>query len=158
MTRPSDIARKDDEGPEAHEERGPTEPPELDGILETVLYYDENEEPEVERFYRDILGLRPIGRKAGQFLFFRIGHSVLLLFNPEASLRQRSPPPHGAPGPGHTCFVVPPEAYERWKLYLARSGVPTGEEIEWPRGGRSFYFADPAGNQLEIADRDLWPE
>ena len=32
------------------------------------------------------------------------------------------------------------------------------EEIEWENGVRSFYFHDPAGNVLEIADGDLWPE
>lgn len=133
------------------------DPPRLQRILETVLYYGPDEEAAMERFYRDLLGLRPIGRKEGQFLFFRLERSVLLLFNREASLRQRSPPPHGASGPGHTCFVVQGEVYERWKAYFERAGVPTGEEIQWPRGGRSFYFADPAGNQLEIADRDIWP-
>jgi catechol 2,3-dioxygenase-like lactoylglutathione lyase family enzyme len=32
------------------------------------------------------------------------------------------------------------------------------QEIEWDNGVRSFYFHDPAGNVLEIADGDLWPE
>lgn len=144
--------------PEGPDGGGPIGPPELEGILETVLYYDEHEEVEVESFYRDILGLRPIGKKVGRFLFFRIGSSVLLLFNVEASLKQKSPPPHGTFGPGHACFVVSRDAYGLWKEHLARSAVPTGEEIEWPRGGRSFYFYDPSGNQLEIADRDIWPE
>ncbi|MEQ8788558.1 MAG: hypothetical protein RIC55_19770 [Pirellulaceae bacterium] len=33
------------------------------------------------------------------------------------------------------------------------------DEIDWmpPLRGRSFYFHDPAGNVLEIADRDIWP-
>lgn len=135
----------------------PAGPPRLEGILETVLYYSQPEEGAIERFYRDTLGLRSIGRKAGQFLFFRLGQGVLLLFEREASLEQRSPPPHGTSGPGHTCFVVPRESYGPWKDHLARAGVPMGEEMAWPGGGRSFYFRDPAGNQLEIADRDIWP-
>ena len=30
-------------------------------------------------------------------------------------------------------------------------------DSDWGGGGRSFYFEDPAGNLLEIADRDFWP-
>lgn len=133
------------------------DPPRLDQILETVLYYAEEEEAEVERFYGKVLGLRSIGRKAGRFLFFRLGPGVLLLFERQASLEQDSPPPHGATGPGHTCFTAADGEYERWKAYLAGAGIEVGEETRWPRGGRSFYFEDPAGNQLEIADRDIWP-
>jgi catechol 2,3-dioxygenase-like lactoylglutathione lyase family enzyme len=132
-------------------------PPALRQILETVLYYAPEEEAEVERFYGELLGLRSIGRKKGRFLFFRLGAGVLLLFNREASLRQDSPPPHGASGPGHTCFVVESADYPRWKQRLAAAGVAVEDETRWPGGGRSFYFVDPAGNQLEIADRDIWP-
>jgi hypothetical protein len=31
------------------------------------------------------------------------------------------------------------------------------EEIDWSRGILSFYFKDPAGNMLEIANGDMWP-
>ena len=30
-------------------------------------------------------------------------------------------------------------------------------EVDWP-AGRSFYFHDPDGNLLEIADADIWPD
>jgi catechol 2,3-dioxygenase-like lactoylglutathione lyase family enzyme len=132
-------------------------PPPLDGVLETVLYYPPEREAEVETFYRHVLGFRSIGAKAGAFLFFRAGRSVLLLFNPAASMAQGSPPPHGARGPGHACFLVDGKRYEEWKGHLVRAGREIEEEAAWPRGGRSFYFRDPAGNALEIADRDIWP-
>jgi hypothetical protein len=32
------------------------------------------------------------------------------------------------------------------------------KEIRWERGPRSFYLEDPAGNLLEIAEADMWPE
>lgn len=132
-------------------------PPPMRGILETVLYYPPEREEEVARFYEEVLGMRPIGRKPGQFLFFRAGADVFLLFTPDEALAQDSPPSHGATGPGHTCLLVPADRYSEWKEHLVRTGVELEDEVTWPRGGQSFYFRDPAGNALEIADRDIWP-
>jgi catechol 2,3-dioxygenase-like lactoylglutathione lyase family enzyme len=56
----------------------------------------------------------------------------------------------------HTCFVVPADDYENWKAYLADQGVPVIQQVEWPLG-LSFYFHDPYGNLLEIANNDIWP-
>ena len=134
------------------------EPPPLAGVLETVLYYTAPLEAGVDQFYRDVLGMRSIGRKPGQFLFFRAGRSVFLLFEADRAREQDSPPPHGSQGPGHTCFQVPAGSYGAWKAHLAAHEVEMEEETEWPGGGRSFYFRDPAGNALEIADRDIWPD
>lgn len=133
--------------------------PGLGGVLETVLYYGPGEGPAMERFYREVLGCRRIGGgvEGHPFVFLRAGGSVLLLFDREASLAKRSPPPHGAAGPGHICFVVPTAGYEAWKDFLRAREIQVEEEATWPRGGRSFYFRDPAGNALEIADRDFWP-
>jgi hypothetical protein len=41
---------------------------------------------------------------------------------------------------------------------LADNAVPIVEEIECSNGVKSFYFRDPAGNVLEIADGDPWPK
>ena len=57
----------------------------------------------------------------------------------------------------HTCFCVAAEDYEPWKRYLERRGVDILREVRWPRG-LSFYFHDPDGNLLEIANADIWPE
>jgi len=29
-------------------------------------------------------------------------------------------------------------------------------DFEWPQGGRSIYFRDPAGNSLEFAEPRIW--
>jgi catechol 2,3-dioxygenase-like lactoylglutathione lyase family enzyme len=63
---------------------------------------------------------------------------------------------HGASGPGHACFVVEGDAYGAWKERLGAHDVEITYEHDWPGGRRSFYFKDPAGNLLEIADGDLW--
>jgi catechol 2,3-dioxygenase-like lactoylglutathione lyase family enzyme len=128
-------------------------PVRLTGVLETVLYYESAQADEIERFYRELLGLRRLGRG----LNFRLGDGVLLLFDPAESSVQETPPPHGARGPVHTCFLTPPEEYDAWKEHLAQHGVPRIEERTWEGGVRSFYFRDPAGNVLEIAGGDLWP-
>jgi catechol 2,3-dioxygenase-like lactoylglutathione lyase family enzyme len=47
--------------------------------------------------------------------------------------------------------------YDGWKRRLVADEVEILEERTWDNGVRSFYFHDPAGNVLEIADGDLWP-
>jgi catechol 2,3-dioxygenase-like lactoylglutathione lyase family enzyme len=125
----------------------------LEAVLETVLYHASGEEEELARFYGEVLELPRIGGG----LTFRVGPGVLLLFDRERSSVQTTPPPHGASGPVHTCFVAPAEDYERWKQRVSDRGIPILEERTWENGVRSFYFRDPAGNVLEIADGDLWP-
>jgi catechol 2,3-dioxygenase-like lactoylglutathione lyase family enzyme len=121
-------------------------------ILETVLYYDAAAEEEVERFYRDTLGLRRVSR-FDDGMVFRIGDGLLLLFDAgRTTARPDERARHGADGSVHTCFLVAPGEYERWKDTL-----PVDDEVTWRNGARSFYFRDPAGNLLEIAERDLWP-
>jgi catechol 2,3-dioxygenase-like lactoylglutathione lyase family enzyme len=127
----------------------------LEGVLETVLYYAAGEEEELARFYCEVLGLHAVGRGG---LTFRIGPGLLLLFEADRSSVQSTPPPHGARGSIHTCFLASAEDYERWKMRLADHAVPIVEEIEWDNGVRSFYFHDPARNVLEIADGDMWPK
>jgi catechol 2,3-dioxygenase-like lactoylglutathione lyase family enzyme len=127
----------------------------LKGVLETILYYSSGEEEELARFYGDVLGLQAVGRGG---LTFRVGPGLLLLFDRDRSVLQSKPPPHGAAGAIHTCFVAAPEDYESWRSRLTDNAVPIVEEIEWDNGVRSFYFHDPAGNVLEIADGDLWPK
>lgn len=126
----------------------------LSGVLETVVYCTSDTEDETRRFYRDVLGLRPFREDS---VGHRLGAGVFLLFNRDESSVQDSPPPHGAVGPMHTCFLAAPGDYDRWKDDLTAKGVEIVEELEWDRGLRSFYFEDPAGNMLEIAEGDMWP-
>jgi catechol 2,3-dioxygenase-like lactoylglutathione lyase family enzyme len=124
-------------------------------VLETVLYYESGQEIELHRFYDEVLGLHAVGRGG---LTFRVGEGLLLLFAADLASAQSTPPPHGARGSIHTCFVASPDEYECWKQRLVDEAVPILDEITWGNGVKSFYFHDPAGNLLEIADGDLWPE
>lgn len=127
----------------------------LAGILETVVYCTTENEEETRRFYRDVLGLQPVREDS---VAHRIGSGVLLLFNADESSVQDSPPAHGARDARvHTCLLAVPEEYDRWKEKLRNDGVEIVQEIDWRQGPRSFYFEDPAGNVLEIAEGDMWP-
>jgi catechol 2,3-dioxygenase-like lactoylglutathione lyase family enzyme len=129
----------------------------LAGVLETVLYYSSEQQDDMDEFYENVLGLQSLG--LGRWsLAFRLGRGVVLLFDRERSSMQAEPPPHGASGPVHTAFLAAPGEYQAWKERLADGGVTLIDEIAWEGGPRSCYFNDPAGNLLEIAERDLWPE
>jgi catechol 2,3-dioxygenase-like lactoylglutathione lyase family enzyme len=129
----------------------------LAGVLETVLYYASDQQDEMERFYENVLGLESLG--LGRWsLAFRLGQGVVLLFDRERSSTQEEPPPHGASGSIHAAFLAAPGEYDAWKERLADRGVTLIDEIAWDSGVRSCYFTDPAGNLLEIAERDLWNE
>jgi catechol 2,3-dioxygenase-like lactoylglutathione lyase family enzyme len=128
----------------------------LAGVLETVVYCTTENEEETRRFYRDVLGLQPVREDS---VAHRIGSGVLLLFNADESSVQDSPPAHGARDARvHTCLLAVPEEYDRWKEKLRNEGVEILQEIDWRQGPRSFYFEDPAGNVLEIAEGDMWPK
>jgi catechol 2,3-dioxygenase-like lactoylglutathione lyase family enzyme len=134
-------------------------PAEFDGVLETSLYHGAAEGQEVERFYAELLGLPLVSRWPGG-LAFRVGPGVLLLFERETTATRDGPiADHGTTGAGHVCLVAADhEAYESWRERLAAAAVEITHDQEWQAGRRSFYFKDPAGNLLEVADGDIWPE
>ena len=133
------------------------EPPAL--ILETAIYAEDLDA--AEAFYGGVLGLPRIARAGRRHVFYRCGAGVLLIFNP-AETEVADPgsplpvPPHGARGPGHLCFAAEPLELGAWRERLAAAGVEIEAEIDWPNGGRSFYFRDPAGNSLEVAESRIW--
>lgn len=131
----------------------PARPP-LRHVLETVLYVDDLEA--AARFYGGVLGLEEASRKPGLFVFFRLERQMLLLFEPEAARGSVAVPPHGAGGAGHVAFAIANADLERWTAHLVHHGVEIEAELDWPNGGRSFYFRDPAGNSLEIAAPRIW--
>jgi catechol 2,3-dioxygenase-like lactoylglutathione lyase family enzyme len=135
-----------------------SDPAPLRGVLETCLYHEPSQREAVERFYGATLGLERVARWPDG-MAFRIGAGVVLLFD-RAKVAERDGPiaAHGSSGPGHACLVVAaPGDYDAWKTRIADRGVEITHEHEWGDERRSFYFADPAGNLLEIADGDLWP-
>ena len=131
-------------------------PMELQGLLEVSLYYDESHAEAVHELYERTLGLRRVARWSDGTAL-RLGSAVVLIFCRQR-LAERDEPisAHGSHGPGHVCFTVSDGAYEDWRQRIDE-GPGVEHEQEWPNRGRSFYFRDPAGNLLEIAEGDLWP-
>ena len=128
-------------------------------ILESALYADDLDA--AERFYGEVLGLEKITRAGNRHVFFRCGRGVLLIFNPaetEIPFKegQLPVPPHGARGPGHLCFLAEVTEFEAWRDRLTAAGIAIESDMEWPQGGRSIYFRDPAGNSLEFAEARIW--
>jgi len=130
-------------------------------ILETALYAENLEQ--TADFYERVLGLERFAEVEGRHVFFRAEGQVLLLFRPSATREPPGPearlpvPPHGASGPGHVCFAAETRAeIEGWVAHLANHRVEIESAFDWPQGGRSIYFRDPAGNSLEFAEPRIW--
>jgi catechol 2,3-dioxygenase-like lactoylglutathione lyase family enzyme len=129
----------------------------LTGVLETSLYHSSAEAEAMDRFYAEVLGLAQIAGW-GDGRAFRLGAGVVLLFDRDRIAEREEPiAAHGSAGPGHVCFTALEDEYDAWRERLLCAGVEITHEQDWPSGRRSLYFADPAGNLLEIADGDLWP-
>jgi catechol 2,3-dioxygenase-like lactoylglutathione lyase family enzyme len=127
------------------------------GILETCLYVDDLRV--AERFYRTVLGLEFVDRQEGRHVFFRCGSHMLLLFDAAATSREGSDvPSHGARGPAHIAFAADEQALDQWRVHLEANAVEIERVVDWPHGGRSLYFRDPAGNSLELATPRIWTQ
>jgi len=134
--------------------------PDVHGVLETCLYAADLDA--AVHFYGTVLGLDVFAREAGRHVFFRCGAGMLLVF--DAARTASAPglvggvpvPAHGAGGAGHVALAVAEAELDAWRDRLLAHGVAIEAEIAWPRGGRSLYVRDPAGNSVELAPPRIW--
>jgi catechol 2,3-dioxygenase-like lactoylglutathione lyase family enzyme len=123
-------------------------------VYETVLYADDVEA--AARFYESVLGLRLVTGPDELMAALRLEDGgVLLIFDPQRASRPGRAVPHGTSGAGHVAFSVP--ELDAAAAELQAHGVELERETEWPQGGRSVYFRDPAGNSVELAEGEVWP-
>jgi len=128
---------------------------EILGVIETGIYAEDLDQ--AETFYREVLGLVLLFKEAGRHVFFRVGdRNVLLIFKPETTRKGDILPAHGATGPSHFALGVPEGSLVAWRQRLARYGVAVEKEVQWPAGGSSIYFRDPAGNSVELITPHVW--
>lgn len=134
--------------------------PEIQGIVETVLYTDDLDASAA--FYAGVLGLELIASHDGMRVFKAGTSQNLLLFDrreaeTDKSLRGGMVPGHRCDGPAHIAFHIAVADYGEWVEALRANDVAIASEVTWPGGGRSLYFDDPADNVIELATPGLWP-
>jgi catechol 2,3-dioxygenase-like lactoylglutathione lyase family enzyme len=155
-----------------------TPPTSLTHVLETCLYV--KSKPASDTFYQEILGLKPY-LSSKRSTIYPLGKTTLLLFQLGLSsedIHPRNRPEHTIPGHGpsqeivdvmtgedragpklkqHFCLAVnSKEEVEKWEQYLKEKEVEILGVMEWEKGGRSVYFADPDGHVGEIGSRGIW--
>lgn len=127
----------------------------LQTIVETCICGDDL--AAMEEFYSKILNLPVIDREQDRHVFFVVGASqVLLVFKANTTLQGHHLPPHGTTGPGHVAFGVSQTMLDSWRQHLIQHGIAIEKEHNWPRGGQSIYFRDPAGNSIELITPGVW--
>lgn len=136
-----------------------TPPPRITRVVETALYVDD-----VDRavaFYRDVLGLRPMGGDARFTPLDAGGATVLLLFRRGATAAGLEfpggrIPPHDGSGPAHFALAIETADFEAWRARLEDAGVEIEAVNRWSRGGLSLYFRDPDGHSVELVTPGTW--
>ena len=135
-------------------------PPTIARVLETALYAEDL--VAADHFYGTVLGLERIAFVTGRHVFFRCGDGVVLIFDARSTAKvpttvNGAPVPlHGASGAGHMALAVADASLPTWRAHLEANGVSIESEVTWPRGGKSLYVRDPAGNSVELASPRLW--
>jgi catechol 2,3-dioxygenase-like lactoylglutathione lyase family enzyme len=123
-------------------------------IKETCLYIRDLHA--AREFYHTLLGFELIHYQPEKHVFFKVGSSVLLCFNPDDSKLKTSPPPHYAEGNQHFAFEVSVDDYEKCKVKIKNLGIEIIDKLVWKSGQESFYFNDPENNVLEIVPEGVW--
>lgn len=128
-------------------------PPKISFIKEIGIYLEDLDS--AEKFYEKIFGLKPFAKRDGRHVFYNINNTLLLIFNPKATLEEHSLPPHGARGSGHIAFEIEPDDVNAWRKQLKECNVEILQEASFG-GGTSLYFHDPGNNLLELITAGSW--
>ena len=133
--------------------------PRIRRVLETALYVDDMER--AVAFYREVLGLRPMGGGPRLTPLDAGEGTVLLLFRRGATadgldFAGGRIPPHDGSGPAHFAFAVERGSLAGWEEQLKQHGVAVESRARWQRGGASLYFRDPDGHSVELTEPGTW--
>ena len=132
--------------------------PRITRVLETALYVDDLDVNVA--FYRDVMGFSVLDAGDRLVAMSRSGTVVLLFKRGATTIGANTPggwiPPHDGQGPVQLAFAVATEDLPEWEAHLRLHGIEIESHVQWPRGGRSVYFRDPAGHSLELATPGTW--
>ncbi len=126
-------------------------------IVETCIYFPDLDK--MKEFYQKKLGLELISKKENRHLFFKVGDSMLLIFNPKVTMNEKDII-HGALSPPtmiHFAFQISKNDFRLAKQNILSKNIPAEKVVTWSNGAQSMYFRDPAGNLVEIITDDAWP-
>ena len=137
----------------------PSNPPRIDGLLETSLYARDLER--TAAFYRELFGLKPLVDTPRLVAFEIAARSVLLVFQAGATegdvVDPRGKiPGHDGDGRLHLALSIAKEDLDAWRQRLLERGIEIVGEYRWPRGGVSLYIRDPDDALVELATPGLW--
>ena len=112
-------------------------------------------------FYRDVLGLRPMGVGERLTAMDAGEGTVLLLFRRGATaagfeFAGGRIPPHDGSGPSHLALGIEVAEVGAWERRLEAHGVAIESRVRWGRGGQSLYVRDPDGYSLELVTPGTW--
>lgn len=109
------------------------------------------------RFYRDVLGLRQVGRLRDSGLFFtgydgRSHHELLLVQASPADAGAPAPETQGRLGLRHIAFKIGSSdaELEAALAELRAAGAPIGDVVNHGDVTHSIYMKDPDGNTVEV--------
>ena len=104
-----------------------------------------------EKFYGDLLGLKPLGRLGNSVMScFNVGDHNILLCE-----REHAVDTSGVEQRVHHSFTVSPETFVQACKVFHEQKIPIVELHYRAKGyftGRELYFHDPSGNRLELRD------
>ncbi|KAL7344003.1 Glyoxalase/Bleomycin resistance protein/Dihydroxybiphenyl dioxygenase [Rhodotorula toruloides] len=146
--------------------------PKISHVLELCLYA-RNLSASVH-FYSKTLRLGEPFLNSERMAGFSLGSTTLLLFQRGKTFDDSVMPNDRGLIPGHglaptaesdkvklkTHFalaVEKNEEIEEWEQEFKEKEVKILGKVEWPKGGKSLYFADPDGHVGELAARGIWP-
>jgi len=91
------------------------------------------------RFYRNVLGLKPLAKRRQKSAYFLAGNDWLAIVQTKQSLSETY---------SHLAFSVERMDFAKLAEQIRKSGAIIWQENTSP--GDSLYFLDPSGNRLEI--------
>ena len=116
-----------------------TDPVGTSGIDHVGLAVDDVEK--ARAWYVDLFGMRDSAR-AANFVSLRVNEQFVFLLG-----RETAP---SATALAHVAFRVTPEEFDKSLEALAARGISIDEGPRKRGSGRSVYFKDPWGNQIEL--------
>lgn len=135
--------------------------PELNGVLETVLYT--RDMVAARAFFEQVMGLSA-HIADHRFTAYPVGWNMLLLFAAGQTTQtvelpdgMGTIPPHDGGGRQHVALAIDADQLQPWADHLHTHNVPIEGRTHWPHGAESLYFRDPDGHLLEVVTPGIWP-